>query len=313
MPLLTEMTQLLTTDPGVLVASSEPLHWEDLGLRQGFDIGPLTLRFYSLAYLVGILGGYWLLTRMIRRPGSPMNRDQLDTLILGVIIGIIAGGRLGYALFYNPSLFTSLDLFKLWEGGMSFHGGLIGVLLAVGWVSWRHRINVLRVTDYVATVVPLGMLLGRLANFVNGELWGRPGDVPWAMIFPAADDQARHPSQLYQAVGEGLIPLLVLSWLFWRTGARLRPGLLAGVFALTLGVARFVVEFFREPDTQLTWLVEATGLSMGQWLTVPLVLLGVGLLWWSLRTPPVPAVDEPPASDGELSESDSTGRTSTED
>lgn len=290
MLLLTDLAHLMT-DPGVLTASSEPLRWDDLGLREGIEIGPLMLRFYSLAYLVGILGGYWLLARMIRRPGSPMNRDQLDTLILGVIIGIIAGGRLGYALFYNPSLFTSLDLFKLWEGGMSFHGGLIGVLLAVGWVAWRHQLNVVRVTDYVAVVVPLGMLLGRLANFNNGELWGRPGDVPWAMVFPAADDLARHPSQLYQAIGEGLIPLLILSWLFWRTGARLRPGLLAGVFALALGLARFVVEFFREPDSQLTWLVEATGLSMGQWLTVPLILLGVGLLWWSMRRPPVPALD----------------------
>lgn len=295
MPVLTELTHLATTVPGLLAPSADPVHWEDLGLRQGIEVGPLMLRFYSLAYLVGILGGYWLLTRMIRRPGSPMDRDQLDTLILGVVVGIIAGGRLGYAVFYNPSLFTSLDLFKLWEGGMSFHGGLIGVLLAVGWVAWRHRLNVLRVTDYVAAVVPLGMLTGRLANFVNGELWGRPSEVPWAMVFPAADQQARHPSQLYQALGEGLVPLLVLTWLFWRTGARLRPGLLAGVFALALGLARFVVEFFREPDPQLTWLVEATALSMGQWLTVPLVLLGLGLLWWAQRRPPVagpaPAAD----------------------
>lgn len=300
MLLLTDLAHL-ATDPGILAAASEPLRWDELGLRPGIEIGPLLLRFYSLAYLVGILGGYWLLTRMIRRPGSPMDRDQLDTLILGVIIGIIAGGRLGYALFYNRSLLTSLELFQLWEGGMSFHGGLIGVLLAVGWVAWRHRLDVLRVTDYVATVVPLGMLLGRLANFNTGELWGRPGDVPWAMIFPAADDQARHPSQLYQALGEGLIPLLVLSWLFWRTGARLRPGLLAGLFALILGLARFVVEFFREPDAQLTWLVEATGLSMGQWLTVPLVLLGVGLLWWARRHPPVPVREEETPGSGELS------------
>lgn len=307
--LLTEMTQLLTTDPGVLVASSEPLHWDDLGLRQGIEIGPLMLRFYSLAYLIGILGGYWLLSRMIRRPGSPMNRDQLDTLILGLIIGIIAGGRLGYALFYSPGLLTSLDLFKLWEGGMSFHGGLIGVLLAVGWVAWRHRLHVVRVADYVAAVVPIGLMLGRLANFVNGELWGRPADVPWAMVFPASDDLARHPSQLYQAVGEGLLPLLVLTFLFWRTGARLRPGLLGGVFAMMIGLARFVVEFFREPDSQLTWLVEATGLSMGQWLTVPLILLGVGLLWWALRHPPVPALDEEPvAGDDVPADRDTTGR-----
>lgn len=281
---------ILSVLPDLTVVASSgsgALRWEDLGLRQGFSIGPLLIRYYSLAYLVGILGGYWLLTRMIRRPGSPMDRDQLDTLIFLVILGIIGGGRLGYAAFYDPSLLTSLDIVRVWEGGMSFHGGLIGVLLAVGYVAWRHRLDVLRVTDYVATVVPLGMLLGRLANFVNGELWGRESDVPWAMVFPAGGEVARHPSQLYQAFGEGLVPLLLLSWLFWRTTARLRPGLLAGVFAIVLGVARFVVEFFRQPDAQLTGLVEATGLSMGQWLTIPLVLAGMALVWWSQRRPAV--------------------------
>lgn len=290
MPILTELTHLSTLDPGLLAAAtngSEPLHWEDLGLQQGIQIGPFLLRYYSLAYLVGILGGYWLLTRMIRRPGAPMDRDQLDSLIFLVIIGIIGGGRLGYAAFYQPSLFTSLDLFKPWEGGMSFHGGLIGVLLAVGWIAWRHRLDVLRVTDYVATVVPLGMFLGRIANFINGELWGRPSDVPWAMVFPGGGDVARHPSQLYQAGLEGLLVLLVISWLFWRTRARFRPGLLAGVYAIGVGLSRFVVEFFREPDSQLTWLVEATGLSMGQWLTVPLILLGVFLVWRALSRPEV--------------------------
>ena len=282
MPTLTPLALALRSS-----GADDVLHWEDLGLVEGISIGPFTLRFYALAYLLGILLGYWLLTRMVRRPGSPMTRDQVDTLIFAVTIGIIVGGRLGYATFYNPSLWTSLDVLKPWQGGMSFHGGLIGVLLAVGWVAWREKLDVVRVTDYVATVVPIGMTLGRLANFINGELWGRPGDVPWAMVFPGADDQARHPSQLYQAGLEGLLVLLVMTWLFWRTRARWRPGLLAGVFAIGTGLGRFVVEFFREPDSQLRWLQAQTGLSMGQWLTVPLVLLGVFLVGRALRRPEI--------------------------
>lgn len=283
MPLLTSSLHLLTSG----TAGEDVIRWADLDIPQGFSLGPLLIRFYSLAYMLGILGGYWLLTRMAKAPGSPVTREQVDSTVFGATLGIILGGRLGYAAFYNPSLFTSWELFQPWHGGMSFHGGLIGVLLAVGWVAWREKIDVLRLTDYVATVVPLGMMFGRLANFVNGELWGRETDVPWAMVFPGGGDVARHPSQLYQAALEGLVLLLVLSWLFWRTRARWRPGLLAGVFAIGIGLARFLVEFVREPDSQLHWLVEATGLSMGQWLTVPLVLLGVFLVWRARRRPEV--------------------------
>lgn len=303
------MTTVTTALTGLALqasGSNDVLHWEDLGLVEGIEIGPFTLRFYALAYMFGILLGYWLLAKMSQKPGSPLTRDQVDTLILAVTIGIIVGGRLGYATFYNPELWTSLDVLKVWEGGMSFHGGLIGVLIAVGWLAWREKLDVLRVTDYVATVVPIGMTLGRLANFINGELWGRPGDVPWAMVFPAADDQPRHPSQLYQAGLEGFLVLVVITYLFWRTRARWRPGLLAGVFAIGTGLGRFVVEFFREPDSQLLWLQQQTGLSMGQWLTIPLILLGVFLVWRALRRPeidpaevqtaevePTEAVDEP--------------------
>lgn len=268
-------------------ATDDVLHWEDLGLVEGISIGPLTLRFYALAYMFGILLGYWLLAKMSRLPDSPLTRDQVDTLIFALTIGIIAGGRLGYATFYNPKLWTSLDLLKVWQGGMSFHGGLIGVLIAVGWVAWREKLDVVRVTDYVATVVPIGMTLGRVANFINGELWGRTSDVPWAMVFPGAGDDPRHPSQLYQAGLEGLTVLIVITYLFWRTRARLRPGLLAGVFAIGTGLGRFIVEFFREPDSQLLWLQQQTGLSMGQWLTIPLILLGVFLVWRALRRPEI--------------------------
>lgn len=283
---------LLAADGGA--GGEDPLRWEDLGLRQGIELGFFTIRFYALAYFFGILLGYWQLIRMARTPGSPFTSTQVDSLVLGATLGIILGARLGYAAFYQPRLFTSWELLQPWHGGMSFHGGLIGVLVAVGFVSWREKLDVVRVTDYVAVVVPIGLMLGRIANFINGELWGRPTDVPWAMIFPGGGEVARHPSQLYQATLEGLVLLVVLMYLFWRTGARYRPGLLAGVFAIGVGLSRFIVEFFREPDAQLAWLVDSTGLSMGQWLTGPLVLLGVVLIVRARRRPPVEP-DEVPA------------------
>ena len=270
-----------------LRTSGDALHWSDLGLKPGFDLGPLTLRYYALAYVLGILIGFWHLIRMAKTPGSPITPTQVETLILGVTLGIIIGGRLGYAVFYRPELLTSIELFQPWKGGMAFHGGLIGVIVAVAWVCWRNRLHVIRVLDYVAVVVPIGMMLGRLGNFINGELWGRPSDVPWAMIFPGADDQPRHPSQLYQAGLEGAALLILLLVLFWGTRARLRPGVLSGTFAVGVGAARFIVEFFREPDSQLTGLVESTGLSMGQWLTIPLMLVGLGLYVYAWKRGPI--------------------------
>lgn len=281
-------------------AQGDVLHWSDLGLQPGIELGFFTLRFYALAYVLGILLGFWQLLRMARAPGSPVTESNMESLVFGSVIGIIVGGRLGYAVFYRPELLTSIELVQPWKGGMAFHGGLIGVIVAVAWVCYRQQLNVIRVLDYVAVVVPIGMMFGRLGNFVNGELWGRPSDVPWAMIFPGADDQPRHPSQLYQAGLEGLALLVLLMVLFWATRARWRAGLLSGVFALGIGLARFVVEFFREPDTQLVWLVERTGLSMGQWLTLPLMALGVGLIAFALTRPPVSddqPVSEQPASD----------------
>jgi phosphatidylglycerol:prolipoprotein diacylglycerol transferase len=175
-----------------------------------------------------------------------------------------------------------MGILRLWDGGMSFHGGAAGVTLAIWWVARRDGLSFLRVCDYVAVVVPIGMLLGRLANFVNGELWGRVTDVPWAMIFPEAVTlDPRHPSQLYQAGLEGLLMLVILSYLFWRTHARYYPGRLVGIFAVGLGLARFIVEFVREPDAQLAEFTATTGLSMGQWLTIPLILLGLWLVWTS--------------------------------
>ena len=244
-------------------ATGEVIRWEDLGLRPGIDLGFFTLRYYSLAYLTGIVLGYWHLSKMIKRPGAPMAQRHADDLFFYCTLGIILGGRLGYAAFYKPELFThftagetvSWDLLRLWDGGMSFHGGLIGTTLAIAWVSWHGKLNFIRVCDYIAVNVGFGMLFGRIANFINGELWGRPTDVPWAMIFPAdPTGLPRHPSQLYEALLEGALVIAVMLPLFWKTRARYRTGLLVGVFTTQIAITRFVIEFFREPDSQLCLL-----------------------------------------------------------
>lgn len=275
----------------------EAIQWSELGMQPGIQLGPFLLRFYSLAYLLGILLGYWHLSKMIKAPGAPMAQRHADDLFFYCTLGIILGGRLGYAAFYDPSLFVRFDgdgfvswnLLRLWDGGMSFHGGVLGVLVAIGWVCNRGKLSFLRVCDYIAVNVPFGMLFGRLANFINGELWGRPvqSDVPWAMVFPGGGDVARHPSQLYQAGLEGLLLIVILLFMFWRTRARFRPGLLVATFTVGMGLARFTNEFFREPDSQLVWLVERTGLSMGQWLSIPLVIAGMVVMLIALRKEPL--------------------------
>lgn len=281
--------------------AADPIYWSDLGLRPGIELGFFTLRYYSLAYLIGVVFAYWHVSVMLRQPGAPMAQRHADDLFFYCTLGVIIGGRLGYAAFYTggetgiPSAFTDFSgdgwvkwkLLRLWDGGMAFHGGLAGVAAAMAWVSWRDKLNFIRVTDYVSVGVPMGMLLGRLANFVNGELWGRPGDVPWAMVFPGADDVPRHPSQLYQAGLEGLALLVIMMLLFWKTRARYRPGLLVGVFTLGMGIARFVNEFFRQPDAQLADFAARTGLSMGQWLTIPLILTGLIVVSFAVLRKPL--------------------------
>ncbi len=283
--------------------AADPMYWTDLGLQPGIELGFFTLRFYSLAYLLGVIFAYWHTSVMLKQPGAPMAQRHADDLFFYCTLGVIFGGRLGYALFYTggetgtPSAFTdfsgdgfvSWKLLRLWEGGMSFHGGLLGVTAAMAWVSWRDKLNFIRVVDYVSVGVPMGMLLGRLANFNNGELWGRVTTVPWGMVFPGAGDLPRHPSQLYQAGLEGLALLIIMMLLFWKTRARYRPGLLAGVFTLGMGIARFVNEFFRQPDQQLADFAVRTGLSMGQWLTIPLILTGLIVVIYALRKKPLAA------------------------
>jgi phosphatidylglycerol---prolipoprotein diacylglyceryl transferase len=272
-------------------SSVQPIFWDDLGLTPGISLGFFTLRWYSLAYLAGIVFAYWHTVKAIKLAGAPMAERHCDDLFFYCTLGVILGGRFGYATFYAPELWLQpLELLKLWNGGMSFHGGLIGVVLAFAWVSWRGGLKFLRVADYVAVSVPMGMLLGRLANFVNGELWGRVAGegFAWAMVFPAAPDQLpRHPSQLYEAALEGALVLVLLLLLFWKTNARFRPGLLMGTFAAGLGIGRFIVEYFREPDRHLEYVVVQTGLSMGQWLTVPLIAGALFFVIRALLRPPL--------------------------
>lgn len=284
------MLSLLTAS-----AASAPIQWIDLGLKEGIDLGFFMLRYYSLAYLGGILFAYWHLSKMIKAPGAPMAQRHADDLFFYCTLGVILGGRLGYALFYKPELFVSFggdgfvsyELLRLWDGGMSFHGGVLGVLVAIAFVCRQGDLKFMRVCDYIAVNVPMGMLLGRLANFVNGELWGRETNVAWGMVFPGGGDVARHPSQLYQAGLEGALLLIVLLYLFWRTGARFRKGMLVGIFTFGMGLARFINEFFRQPDAHLTEFAQSSGLSMGQWLSIPMIFVGLGLVIWSMRKPPL--------------------------
>ncbi len=256
-----------------------PVEWASLGFDPiALAIGPLALRWYSLAYIVGILAAWWLLLRMVKRPGAPMTGRHVDDLISWATLGVIAGGRLGYVIFYDPAKFLAdpLAIVKLWEGGMSFHGGLAGVIFAILLFARANVLSSLRILDYLAVVTPVGLGLGRLANFVNGELWGRPTDGTWGIIFADAGLEPRHPSTLYQAFLEGLVLFIVLNLLFWFSHARMKPGLLGGLFIALYGVFRFIVEFFREPDAQLGIL--SIGLTMGQTLSLPMVAAGLALM-----------------------------------
>jgi phosphatidylglycerol:prolipoprotein diacylglycerol transferase len=284
--------------------AGDGVHWvhnlDPVALHLGF----FDVRWYSLGYLFGIVLGYMYLLRLIKQPGSPMARRHADDFVFYVTLGIILGGRLGYVLFYQPAVYLAdpLAILKLWDGGMSFHGGLIGSTLAVLYLARRNGLSFLRVGDYACVCGPFGLFLVRLANFVNGELWGRPSDVPWAVVFPTGGPVARHPSQLYEAGLEGLLLFAILWLLFWYTRARYRPGMLAGVFICGYAVSRIIVELFREPDMQLAWLKAQTGLSMGQWLSVPMLLLGLYMILTSRKREPIMAAPERQGPGGSGSE-----------
>ena len=266
-----------------------------------FHIGPLALRWYSLAYLFGIILGWWYLLKLLRQPGAPMARRHADDLVFYATLGVIVGGRLGYVIFYKPGEYfqNPMEILRLWDGGMSFHGGVIGVSLGLIYLAWRHKLDWLRIHDYVACCVPFGLGLGRIANFVNGELWGGPTDLPWGVVFPAAGSMPRHPSQLYEAALEGVLLFAVLWYLFWKTRARYQPGKLVGTFVLGYGLSRFALEFVREPDQHLIEFARRTHLHMGQWLSLPMIVIGLYLVLTAKkradRVRPVPA-DEPEAA-----------------
>jgi phosphatidylglycerol:prolipoprotein diacylglycerol transferase len=271
-------------------AAPNAIIWENLGLDPvALDLGFFELRWYSLAYLAGIFIGYWYLLKLIKQPGAPMARRHADDLVFYAALGIILGGRLGYVLFYNLSYYLQnpLDILKLWDGGMSFHGGMVGTVLGILYLARKENLQWLRVHDYVACCVPFGLFFGRIANFVNHELWGAPvkSDVPWAVRFPevvqglATLGPPRHPSQLYEAILEGLVLFVILWWMFWKTQARYEPGKLVGAFTFFYGLFRFLIEFVREPDAQLVGFANSTGLHMGQWLSLPMIILGAWLMW----------------------------------
>lgn len=244
-------------------------------------LGPLKIHWYGLMYLIGFGGAWWLGQRRARRPGAILAPEQIGDLIFYGAIGAVLGGRIGYILFYDLGNYLAhpLNMLKVWEGGMSFHGGMLGVITAM-WLYGR-KINrgFFQLMDFVAPLAPIGLGAGRIGNFINGELWGKVTDVPWAMIFPHGGPLPRHPSQLYQAFLEGLMLFLIL----WFYSSKPRPTMaVSGLFLLCYGVFRFVVEFARQPDAQLGYLAFGW-LTMGQVLSTPMILGGIGLMVWAYR------------------------------
>lgn len=244
-------------------------------------IGPLAVRWYGMMYLLGFVGSYFILRTLAPRRGVPLSREGIGDLLFYGVLGVILGGRMGYVLFYNLPFYLDhpLQVFAVWEGGMSFHGGLIGVVVAAILFCLRRKLPLLLTGDILVTAAPVGLGLGRLGNFINAELYGRVTDVPWGMVFPGGGPEPRHPSQLYEAVLEGAVLFAVL-WFLNRRGVR--PGVPFFTFFLLYGVFRFAVEFFRQPDAHLGFLWG--GATMGQVLSLPMILAGVlGLLWVFLR------------------------------
>jgi phosphatidylglycerol---prolipoprotein diacylglyceryl transferase len=268
----------------LLADATSAIRYDQLGIGPiALDLGFFKLRWYSLSYIAMILLGWWYLAKLILQPGAPMAKRHVDDFIFYATLGIIIGGRLGYCVFYRPEIFlTPIQILKLWEGGMSLHGGFLGTMVAIWLFCRKHGLNMLRVCDYIACTVPFGTFLVRIANFVNGELWGRPTKAAWGVIFPGTgDDVPRHPSQLYEAGLEGLLMAAILWPLFWKTDARYKPGLLLGAALVIYGCARFGLEYLRQPDAgmeNLSW-----GLTMGQTLSAPMIFAGLYFLLTAKR------------------------------
>ncbi len=241
------------------------------------ELGPLVIRWYALAYIAGIVLGFSYISHINRRETPPLlSKKALDDMMLYAVLGIILGGRLGYVLFYKAGYYLHhpLEIAYIWQGGMAFHGGFLGVVFAFWLFAKRYNISWLSVMDRVAAAAPIGLFFGRIANFINGELWGRPApDLPWAMVFPTGGPVPRHPSQLYEAALEGLLLFVIIVCLVRYTKSLQKPGLISGVFLIGYGLSRSIVEFFREPDAHLGFILGP--LTMGQLLSVPMIALGV--------------------------------------
>lgn len=246
-------------------------------------IGPLAIRWYALAYIAGLILGWRYMILLLKRTKEDITAAAVGDFVTWATLGVVLGGRLGYILFYRLDYYIEqpLQIFVLWEGGMSFHGGLLGVAAATVLFARKRRISPLTLGDLTACAAPIGLFFGRLANFINGELFGRASDVPWAMVFPAGGSQPRHPSQIYEALLEGLLLFVILFALARFSRALERPGLLFGIFLIGYGLSRIIVEMFRQPDAHLGFL--AAGLTMGQLLSLPLVLAGLAAIWWAER------------------------------
>jgi phosphatidylglycerol:prolipoprotein diacylglycerol transferase len=251
-----------------------------------FQWGPLVIRWYAIAYIAGLVLGWALIRRIVANDRYWGGAERptvasIDDLLVYCAFGVIIGGRLGNVLFYDPHYYFShpIEIFKIWEGGMAFHGGLIGAFVGITLFARRYRVPALTVLDLCSLAAPIGIFFGRIANFIRPELWGRPTDVPWAVIFPGTDGLPRHPSQIYEALLEGVLAFVVLS-VIARLGALRRPGVVAGAFGVLYGAARIFSEFFREPDPRLEDL--GRGLTMGMALSAPLIILGLGLLAFGL-------------------------------
>jgi phosphatidylglycerol:prolipoprotein diacylglycerol transferase len=246
--------------------------------------GPFVVRWYALAYIVGLLLGWRYCLILADRPPRLVARRDIDDFLVWATLGVVLGGRIGYVLFYKPGYYIEhpLEALYLWHGGMSFHGGALGVTIAILFFTHGRRVPVFAFADIIAEAIPIGLFFGRIANFINGELYGRETDVPWAMVFPGGGPVPRHPSQLYEALCEGLLLFLVLL-LAEQKGARQRPGLVSGLFLIGYAVARMSGELFRQPDVQLGFLVFGT--TMGQLLSIPLLIAGILLILWSWRRP----------------------------
>ena len=247
-----------------------------------FEIGPFAIRWYALSYIVGLLLAWRYCRALSKRPPNALDPEAFDDFLLWATLGVVLGGRLGYVIFYQPGFFLENPgrILAVWQGGMSFHGGLIGVLLAIGLFARQRGVHYFTVADIVGAATPIGLLLGRIANFINGELYGRASDLPWAMVFPTGGPAPRHPSQLYEAALEGLLLFALLYWLV-RLGWLKRTGAISGVFLIGYGLGRGVVEFFREPDAHLGFILGP--FTMGQLLSLPLILAGIAILLWSRR------------------------------